>query len=207
MVNPFRTAWNAFWGVENDGNTSLHLKKRDLFILLRRSQIAIRAVVTFQALLLILWATGAVVPGFGFYDGMAGVFNAISHPSFWLAWEIFLLYVGGGVLSFEVSNTVTKEDDPQSIQQVRSVRNWIIFWVVLLVIGMGANITHIVACGTELSNCSSTLCMNYSGFLIAFVVLLSILIFVEVTGLYYACIYKRDLRWLILWLKQSKRRV
>lgn len=204
MVNPFTSAWNAFWGAENEPNQVRRMKPAFLAILLRRYQVGIRAIVAMQMICLVLWSVGSVVPGFGFYDGAAGKFNAISHLGFWLGLEIFILFVGMAALSFEMNNTVYESDDPRAIQQVNLTGTWLIFWIVMLVLGILANITHIVACAFELSDCSSSLCMNFPGFLIAFIVLLSIVLLIEVSGLYYACMFKRATRWLALFLEQRR---
>lgn len=199
--------WNSFWGAENEPDAVRKIDKTHLYVLLERDQIGLRSIVAMQMVLLVLWSIGTIVPGFGFYDGQVGVFNAISHTGFWLSWEIFLLFLGGATLSFAITASLmqtTKKDLHERIEQLRRSYVWIIFWVIVLIIAIAANITHIVACGVELSYCSSTLCMDTSGFLIAFIVLLSLVIVVEVTAFVYACLFRRDLRLLRLFLEKTK---
>jgi len=158
--------------------------------LLRTSQVTLRSALFMHVALLLVWSTASIVQGFGRYDAVppAG-FNAISHVGFWLAIEILVVAIGFMSISFDIT-TVEKG----LALTTKRIGKMITFWMVVLVLAMAANIVHIVAAALELKDCQSTLCLLNKGFLIALLVWLAVILFIEVMEFYAAYVYKHRIR-------------
>jgi len=156
---------------------------------IKTGQVVLTATIWAQVFLVIYLVTCTLVPGFGFYDAdPPAPFHAISHVGFWAAIEIFVVFVGAMSLYFDIG---CKKDG--LVLAFERTREWLTFWFILLFVAIAANIIHIVAAGLELSDCRSSLCLNYSGFLVALIVLLSLIVALEVLQLYNIHVYKKRL--------------
>lgn len=178
-----------------------------IYFSLRTSQVILRTALSFHFLCLVLWALETLVQGFGEYDAMppAG-FHAINHVGFWLPIEMFVWFFGQIAITFEMD---LMDDSKQWAVTFARTAEFLVFWMVLLVFAIAANIVHIVAAALELSDCRTTLCMLNSGFLIALIVILGIIILLEVIEIYHAWRYKKRLgiaRPFIVFRENSKKR-
>jgi hypothetical protein len=132
---------------------------------------SIRLYVGFQVFLLMLWSLATLVEGAATpLVDEAGV-HSVSHLGFWLAFEIFLVYVGGTVGAY--SNNVTS------------------VYIFLLVLGIAANGLHSAFSIVEAVRCTSLLCVGNNGILISFAVLFGLLLFLECVLLYHAYRYQQ----------------
>ena len=196
------SVWRAFWGGDPvlDGIVVRRLTVQQVALLLRYSGTALRAMLIAQALILIAWSCGSVVRGFALYDGTPGRYNAISHTGFWLGYETFVVVVGLMSIAFAVSAL----GRTLALEMATTIRA-LGFYAVLLVLAIAAHAAHIVACALELSDCTSTLCVEQNGFLIALIVLLGCLVVLEFVQLLYVAQYRKHLRYARLWEGQLMR--
>lgn len=188
MSNP----WRAFWGGEPelDQHVVTRWTSMDAYIHIHWSYTILRAVLFMQIVFLFLWCMESLVPGFALYDGTAGRFNAISHIGWWVWIEAFTIFIGALSNSFNVQ--ALEKGLGVDGSRIYSMLGFTAFCYLVAIV---ANIVHLIASALELSNCSSTLCMDWPGFLTGFIVLLSILIFVECCALYYVAQYRKHIRW------------
>lgn len=152
------------------------VKKRVLYY----SQIAIRGFSVAQGLLLFLWSFSSIVEGVGNTLYAESGTNAICHLGFWLSIEILILMFG---LLTTVLDTSKK-----------ALRNTLIVYMVMLVIGMGANLLHIGLTVPELTRCTSVLCVTNNGILWGLMALFFCLFCLEVLSMFYAYWFYRYLQ-------------
>ena len=146
-------------------------------VLLHWGQYGIRAYIWMQTVILIIWSVFSLVPGVGNVLKETEIgFHCVSHLGFWLAFEIFLITIGGTVISLN--------------SKAKVMSNVIILYLITLLIGIGANIIHIVASCMELYRCSSIVCMNTPGILCTLIILYVSLAIIETMIVYMAYQYR-----------------
>lgn len=171
---------------------------------LESSQTVLTFALWFHILFLGMWALLTLIPGFARYDAVPPLgFHGIAHASFWLFFEMVFVYaVGAQTAFFNV-----KSSKRGLFLDLEHTIELMTFWTFILVVAIAANILHVVACGMELSQCLSTVCQTKKAFLIAFIVLLSFLILVEMMEIYIVYVYKKRMRrapLLIIWDKKQR---
>lgn len=122
-------------------------------------------------LLLIMWAAILCIDHF-----CQGIFHGTP-----IAIEIFVM---GMVLS-------------KLTDELKIKRRQLIFLAVVLVIGFGFNVTHLVFSAIELSNCTTNLCLNTFWVLAVFVALLGGLVVLEIVEFVTVIIYYQNTSLLI----------
>lgn len=165
------------------------LTNEQTLVLLKYNQTGVVTIIFLALIVLVLWSIASIVPGFARFDGAAGETSAISHIGWWIAIEIFVLVVGAMSTFFGLH--YTKEGAIE--KGVGRVRSFLTFYIFVLAIAIAANITHLVLSGLELSNCTSTLCTSQKGFLIALLVILAVLAFLEGWQIYRVVTYSNNL--------------
>ena len=144
------------------------------------AQYGIRVYIWFQAFTLISWSFFTIIPGVG--DSLKATetgFHSVSQVGFWMAYEILLLAIGGTVISLNSKS--------------RTLRNATTLYVAALVLGIGANIVHIVASAFELQRCTSLLCMTSPAVLVTLLVFYALLAFFECVVVYLTVRYRQFL--------------
>ena len=173
-----------------DENELEPLTTSEVFVLLKNNQTGVDTIVLVQLLWLILWSLASLVPGFALFDGTAGEVSALSHIGWWMAIDIIVLFVGAKSTGFGLhynKNGVIEKG-------VGKVMAFLSFYIFVLVIGILAYIAHLVLSAIELSNCTSTLCVDQKGFLIALIVGLSIMTILFGWQIYRVVTYRGNLR-------------
>ena len=154
---------------------------------LKSSQVGLTSTVLIRAVLLFIWTSFSSVDGFALYNAPDPLaFHAISHLWFWLAFDWFVLIIGALTLGFGISIY----EDGLQVSLVSASRQSNL-WFALDMIGIMANITHIVASSLELAQCTSTLCLANDGFLIALIVILGIILVLYIVELIKIHVYKK----------------
>lgn len=145
--------------------------------LMHWGQYGIRAYLWLQTFILILWCVFSIVPGMAnLLDTTENGFHSVTHIGFWLAYEILLITVGGTVISLNSKPAIMK--------------NATLLYIVTLLIGIGANIVHVVASSMELYRCTSVLCINTPAVLLTLIVLYVALAIIETMCVYMANQYR-----------------
>jgi hypothetical protein len=144
-----------------------------------------------QVGLLIAWQCTSLVPGFCPIEN-ATTFNAVCHTGWWLAIEFVVLAVGAAAPCMDLWVV----EYTQGVRKQTSVtQKWIIAWIVLLFIAIVSNIIHLVASGIEyFMGCTTTMCLSYASYLLAFICILIFLLCLEILLLIRVFVYLKDLK-------------
>lgn len=163
----------------------------EITVILKNNQTGITILVIFQLILLGVWAGFTFVPGFSVYDGQPGTAHPISHFGFWFIADLIVFAVG--IVSVYFSLHVNERQGLEF--HVGKARDYLIFYLCILVIGMCSNIVHFALTIVEAVHCTSSFCRGFnvidpanalslgqppvvSAWLIMLVVLLAVNIFV-----------------------------
>lgn len=149
-------------------------------------QVGLKMFLFMQATLLFLWSFTSIVEGMGDTLYMEAGFHAVSHIGFWLAIEIIIVFIG--------CSTLTILPNKKKTNNANHINRVLIFYQVILVIGIIANIIHIVACGMELGRKTSILAMKNNGILVAILIIYAVLIVIESASIYYSYKYRQVLK-------------
>ena len=165
------------------------LQNADVLTLLKYNQSGILFCLLILLLLQGPWYIFSVVPGFAKFDGAAGETSAVSHTGWWLYIEAIAIFIGAMSIYFGLHYTKRGTIE----KGVGRTRDFLKFYVFVLVIAIIANIIHFVLCGIEYSNCTSTLCTQHGGFLVALMVLIGFIAFVEMWQIYRVLTYSHNI--------------
>lgn len=166
------------------------LTTEELWVLLQNYKIGVDTIVLFQVLILSLVLLGSLVPGFALFDGAAGEASAISHIGFFAVIELAIIYVGAKSTGFGLHLTA---DNSRIEKGVARTKEWLNFYWYMLIVAIVAHITHFVLALIENANCTSTLCVDNRGFLIALIVFLITMAVVLAWQMYRVAVYARGL--------------
>lgn len=144
-----------------------------------------------QFLVHVLWQLLGFIPGVCPLEN-ASSFNAVCHTGFWVVIDLFVLAVGIASIGFGVWSGT----DGTLVKDVRSARQWLTAWVVVLFVGIVAHVVHIVAASMELSYCTTTLCTdpNTQGYLVSVVIGIAVLLVVEALMVYRALTFRHHIQ-------------
>ena len=165
------------------------LQNADVLTLLKYNQSGILFCLLILLVLQGPWYIFSVVPGFAKFDGAAGETSAVSHTGWWLYIEAIAIFIGAMSIYFGLHYTKRGTIE----KGVGRTRDFLKFYVFVLVIAIIANIIHFVLCGIEYSNCTSTLCTQHSGFLVALMILIGFITFVEMWQIYRVFTYSHNI--------------
>jgi hypothetical protein len=124
------------------------------------SEVGLRFISCVHALLLIMWAASSCIDSFN-----TGIFHTTP-----IAFEIFVLFILLSILGFPIDWE----------RDLKAKRRQLIFFMVILIIGFGFNVTHLVFSVIEIAECTSNLCLNTFWVLAVFIALLSGFLVLEV---------------------------
>lgn len=177
-------------------------------VVINNDHLSIIVLCIVQSLLAALWLMLSFVFGFVLYDGAPGHPHAVNHTGFWLLIEVLVIVIG------IVAGYFTLKADKSEMRlelHVQRTRNWLLFYLVMLVVAIIANAVHAALTIVESTHCSSSFCRGFnvvdpanaallaapasiSGFMVAFIVLLFVdVCLVQVVLLYRTYVYRRDL--------------
>lgn len=179
----------------------------EITVILKNNQTGITILVLMQLVLLAVWAGFTVIPGFSVYDGQAGPAHPVSHFGFWYIIDLIVFAVGIVSVYFSLH-----ADGKQGLEfQVGKARDYLIFYLCVLLIGMCSNIVHLALTIVEAVHCTSSFCRGFfvidpanalflgqppvlSAWLILLIVLLAIDIFVlQLVLIFRVYIYRTQL--------------
>lgn len=181
--------WPARRYTDFDDQYESSLTNAEALAVLRYNIAGVITIIIINGFLFSLWLLTSLVPGFCRFDGAAGEASAISHIGWWAVIEFWVLLVGAMSVWFGLHYTRNGKIE----KGISNVRNFLVFYIIMLALAIIANIVHLVFSAIEWSNCTSTLCISYKGFLIAFVFLLAILIVMEAWQIYRVLVYRRNI--------------
>lgn len=167
------------------------LDNANVIELVRYNQVGIVTLLIISFIIIAVWSCFSIVPGFSRYDGDPGELNVVSHTGWWLAIDVFVLLIGGLSIFLALSlNNVNQIEIA-----VHRMSGWMILFVVLLALGIISNIFHGVLSATELSKCTSTLCLNNQPFLITLLAMLGALAFLKGWTMYRVLTYNSNMKY------------
>jgi hypothetical protein len=124
------------------------------------SEVGLRFISCVHVLLLIMWAASSCIDGFS-----TGIFHITP-----ITFEIFALFILLSILGFPMDWE----------RDLKAKRRQLIFFLVVLIIAFGFNVTHLVFSVLELVECNSHLCLNTFWVLAVFIGLLSGFLVLEI---------------------------
>lgn len=159
--------------------------------LMKYNQVGVVTLLVISFAIVAVWSCFSIVPGFSLYDGTSDELTAVSHTGWWLAIDVLVLLVGG--LSVFLAFSLNQADKIEI--SVHRMSGWLIFFVVLLSLGILSNIFHVVLSSTELSRCTSTLCTDNQPFLITLIAMLGALAFIKGWTIYRVITYNSNMKY------------
>lgn len=157
--------------------------------LLNYNQTGILTLIIINFALVAVWSIFSVVPGFAKFDGASTETSAVSHIGWWILIEIGTLLVG----ALAIFPRIVYTEKGTLERGVTPLRNWLIFYMVVLVIAIVAGLTHLALSAVELSNCTSTLCTSQQWALVLLIVFLVIIAFMNAWAIYRVTVYRSNL--------------
>lgn len=137
----------------------MDMSVEEMEILLTSNQLGILVLVLMQFLLVLFWLGLSFVFGFALYDGSAGTAHPVSHLGWWLMIELAVLCAGFMSYRFRMapSSGMTKLE-----YSILDARNYLVFYVGLLIVGGISHIIHITLSIIEAAGCSSSFCRGFN---------------------------------------------
>lgn len=166
------------------------VSNKAIFDLLRYNQSGLVFLIVIGLIIVATWTVFSVVPGFARFDGDPTEVSAVSHIGWWIPIEIVVLVVGG--LSVFISFQYNRDQKIEA--SISKLRGWLILYIVVLAVGIAANLVHLALSALELSSCTSTLCTTNKGFLIVLLIFLVTLALLEAWAIYRVVTYSTNLK-------------
>jgi hypothetical protein len=158
-----------------DPSVSERLPTEVIFTVLYSNAVSVVVGVAMQATILAIWLMFSLVPGFALYDGAQVTFQPVSNIGWWAVIELFTIIIG----CFATGYRLSLPHQPNRLEfSVTAMCEFIIFYWVVLAVDIIANSIHMAMEITEISYCTSTLCVQQWGFLLGFIIMLGVLAFV-----------------------------
>lgn len=164
--------------------TPFALTKEDVVELLRLNQTGLISVLVVQSLIMVLWLGADIIPGFVLYNGASGNLSAYTHGFWWRVIELISILIGSASTYFGLDYL----GDPGTItRSVARTEQWLVVYIVVLVIAIVSHMIHAILTIFEYANCDSTLCTAHEWvmiMLIFFLILSAVISAWQITRAY-----------------------
>jgi hypothetical protein len=183
------------------------LDSAQIATLLTNNQVGIVVLVIFQVILAALWLAMSLVQGFSLYDGTGGHAHPVSHFGWWIIAELIVICIGVAAPYFTLAANKSKKLE----FHVNRARNYLVFYMAMLGIGILFNTVHASLSIVEATHCTSSFCRGFnvidpinapllgqlprtSGFIIVFIIMLFVdIFFIQLALFYRAWVYRTHL--------------
>ena len=185
------------------------MDSQDVLTMITSNGLGILVLVVAEFILSCMWMSLSFVQGFALYDGTTGHAHPISHFGWWIILEWSVIFAGAFTWKFLLSAS-NLSSSAKFEYSITDARNYLVFYIVMLFLGIVSNIVHFSLTLVENSFCSSSFCRGFnvidpanaallgqppstSVFLILFLVLLSALILFQIFLVFRAFGYRTHL--------------
>lgn len=131
--------------------------------------LAITVGVILQGVVYSVWQNFSFVPGFALYDGSVVFGTPVSHFGWWTTVQFWVIIAGAVAPYFglHLPRSANKLQYP-----VMATQQYLIFYGIFLAIGIAVDLANVGVSLNEIAQCSSSLCVNQWGFLLAFIIMI-----------------------------------
>lgn len=150
------------------------LEDRDVVELVKMSLIGVVVIIIFHAFIHSLWSLATIVPGFNLFDGTAGTYSAYTHTGWWLMIDYVVSAMGIASVLFGLNYAA--EVGVLELGAERMI-TWLQSYMIVLAFGIVAHLIHVGFTLSEISNCTSTLCVQQYWCLVVLIVVLFVSVF------------------------------
>lgn len=185
------------------------LDPQDVLTMITSNSLGILVLVCAELILFMLWLALSFVPGFALYDGTPGHAHPISHFGWWIIIEAAV--IACGLLTYKYRLSASNLSASAKFEfSITDARNYLVFYMVMLVFGIVSNCVHFALTLVENSFCSSSFCRGFnvidpanapllaqppttSVYLILFLTLLGLLVLFQIILMFRAFGYRTHL--------------